>query len=159
MNASKPQPLKAEQIHFFEIAQKLVSNHWEQLADDGITVKLNFDNKLEVFADPNRLYQILLNLMLNSRDAMPAGGKITISAYYDNDWFVMNFTDTGLGISQEDAHKIFTPFFTTKASGTGLGLSICDQIAKAHSGHMSFISDENSTTFTLKIPQKLALEE
>lgn len=159
MNASKPQPLKAEKIHFFEIAQKLSSNHWEQLQEDGVTIHLNIDDSLEIFADPNRLYQILLNLMLNSRDAMPAGGKISISAYLDNDWFVMNFTDTGMGISQEDAHKIFTPFFTTKASGTGLGLSICDQIAKAHSGHMSFISDENGTTFTLKIPQKLAMEE
>lgn len=159
MNASKPQPLKAEHIQFLEIAQKLVANHWEQLAEDGIIIKLDIDEKLEIFADPNRLYQILLNLMLNSRDAMPAGGKVTISACYDNDWFVMNFTDTGMGISQEDAHKIFTPFFTTKASGTGLGLSICDQIAKAHSGHMSFISDENGTTFTLKIPQKNAMEE
>lgn len=159
MNASKPQPLKAETFRFSELAEKLVTNHWEQLQDDGITVKLKIAENLELYADPNRLYQILLNLMLNSRDAMPAGGKITISAYNDNDWFVMNFTDTGMGISQEDAHKIFTPFFTTKASGTGLGLSICDQIVKAHSGHISFTSDENGTTFTVKLPQKLVTEE
>ncbi len=159
MNASKPQPLKAEIFRFTELAEKLITNHWEQLQDDGITIKLNIEENIELYADPNRLYQILLNLMLNSRDAMPAGGKITISAHNDNDWFVMNFTDTGMGISQEDAHKIFTPFFTTKASGTGLGLSICDQIVKAHSGHISFTSDENGTTFTVKLPQKLVTEE
>ncbi|NTU60888.1 MAG: hypothetical protein HGA95_00940 [Caldiserica bacterium] len=159
MNASKPQPLKAETFRFGELAEKLVTNHWEQLQEDGITIKLIVEDKLELYADPNRLYQILLNLMLNSRDAMPAGGKITISAYNENDWFVMNFTDTGMGISQEDAHKIFTPFFTTKASGTGLGLSICDQIVKAHSGHISFTSDESGTTFTVKLPQKHVTEE
>ena len=159
MNASKPQPLKAEWVRLSFITDKLVDNNSDQLQTYGITVNCMFDGDLEVYADPNRLYQIFLNLTLNSRDAMPAGGTITITARSDNDWTVIDFSDTGMGISQEDAHKIFTPFFTTKASGTGLGLSICDQIVKAHSGRMSFISDENGTIFTIRLPNKPATEE
>jgi two-component system sensor histidine kinase AtoS len=159
MNASKPQPLKADWIILSDLTDQLITNHQEQLQTDGISIMTDFDASMQLYADPNRLYQILLNLMLNSRDAMPAGGRITITAKTENDWTVIDFADTGMGIAQEDAHKIFTPFFTTKASGTGLGLSICDQIVKAHSGRMSFVSDENGTVFTVRLPNKPATEE
>lgn len=159
MNASKPQPLKVELVSFQDIATQLATNNKEQLDSFGIAINLVVPENLELQADPNRLYQVLLNLLLNSRDAMPAGGTVTISARLENDWVVIDFSDTGMGISQDDVHKIFTPFFTTKASGTGLGLSICDQIIKAHGGRISFVSDDTGTVFTIRLPLKPAMEE
>ncbi|CEP66758.1 Signal transduction histidine kinase, core [Moorella glycerini] len=104
-----------------------------------------------------KLQQLLLNLIDNAADAMPAGGQITIKTAVDvnNGMAILAVKDEGIGIKPEDLGKIFDPFFTTKepGKGTGLGLSIVYNIVKEHGGMVEVESKPGTgTTFTLKFP-------
>jgi PAS domain S-box-containing protein len=111
-----------------------------------------------ILADPTQIYQVLMNLCVNARDAMPDGGILTISAenkYFDANYVKMNLdakvgnyvvitvSDTGCGMSQEVKERIFDPFFTTKESGkgTGLGLATAIGIVKNHGGFVNVYSE------------------
>jgi len=123
-----------------------------------------------LMGDPTQLHQVLLNLAVNARDAMPHGGTLSIAAenvVLDAQYAAMNLkakpgryvrlsvTDTGTGIHPEIIDKIFDPFFTTKDvnKGTGLGLSTVMAIVKSHSGVINVYSEpERGTTFKIYVP-------
>jgi len=129
-------------------------------AHDGWTIR----------GDPTQLHQILLNLCVNARDAMPNGGKLTINVENRTldeqyaamnlgakagDYVLVSLTDTGTGIPQDIIDKIFDPFFTTKevGKGTGLGLSTVEAIVKSHYGFINVHSEPGKgTTFRLYFP-------
>jgi two-component system NtrC family sensor kinase len=101
------------------------------------------------------MQQVLLNIFINARDAMPSGGKITIKTEEQDCNYVLSISDTGYGISPDIISKIFDPFFTTKevGKGTGLGLSICYGIVKNLKGDISVESVVGKgTTFYIKFP-------
>ena len=107
--------------------------------------------------DPNKIIQILINLLSNARDAMPDGGIIRIDTSYapDMDRLVLKIADDGLGIPEELLKRIFDPFFTTKpvGKGTGLGLSIVQSIVRTHGGEIQVESAlGKGTTFTIMLP-------
>ncbi|MGH7854497.1 MAG: sensor histidine kinase, partial [Candidatus Binatia bacterium] len=109
----------------------------------------------QIYADPQQLQQILLNLGLNALDAMPNSGKLTIGAASDTaDSIVITLSDTGIGIDSDVLPKIFQPFFTSKKRrGLGLGLPICDRIAKAHGGTIKVESKPGEgTIFKIRLP-------
>jgi signal transduction histidine kinase len=84
---------------------------------------------------------------------MPNGGKLTITSEKYNGEVKFVFTDTGVGISEENLNRLFEPLFTTKARGMGLGLSICKRIVEAHGGTITVESEPNKgTTFTITLP-------
>src|SRR4029453_4425891 len=96
-----------------------------------------------IYADPQELEQVLVNLYFNAIDAMPDGGALTVAAKTIltasgvPHEVAISVSDTGLGISPEDLPKIFLPFFTAKKKhGLGLGLPICDRIIKNHGGRI-----------------------
>jgi signal transduction histidine kinase len=94
-----------------------------------------------VTGDNRQLEQVFLNMILNARDAMPGGGKLTIDTYASEGKVHIRFCDTGVGIRQEDLEHIFEPYFTTKEDrGTGLGLAICQRIVNQHGGNVSVSS-------------------
>jgi signal transduction histidine kinase len=112
--------------------------------------------------NPAQIQQVLLNLLINARQAMPRGGTATVRVALDTAGRVaeIRIADTGTGIAPADLRRIFEPFFTTKTGpdesglgGTGLGLSVCREIVEAHRGRLRAESRlGQGTTFTLKLP-------
>jgi PAS domain S-box-containing protein len=96
-----------------------------------------------VAGDPTQIYQLLLNLCLNARDAMPQGGDLCITTRVAGSNIVVSVRDTGTGIAPDIRDRIFEPFFTTKApqKGTGMGLAMVYGIAKNHSGTIHLESE------------------
>ena len=94
-----------------------------------------------VSGDIRQLEQVFLNIILNARDAMPGGGRLTIETYAGEGVIHIRFADTGSGIEEENQPRIFEPYFTTKEDrGTGLGLAICQRIVTQHGGRISVSS-------------------
>jgi signal transduction histidine kinase len=92
----------------------------------------------QIAADRDKLQQVLLNLINNSLDAMPDGGKITIATRYDRKMSraAVEFFDSGSGIEAEMTEQIFEPMWTTKSTGSGFGLSIVREIISEHGGEI-----------------------
>jgi signal transduction histidine kinase len=114
-------------------------------------------------ADRDQLQQVFLNLLLNARDAMPAGGDIHVETRYDALAGEINveIRDTGTGIAPEHTKHVFDPFFTTKpaGTGTGLGLAVCYGIITAHEGHIEIIpNDGQGTRVRITLPVHLKRE-
>jgi len=134
----------------------LVTNHLYKQKIEAIT---QLEEELpKIYADPQELEQVLVNLYFNAIDAMPQGGVLTVGARQSSfgapQEVVITVSDTGFGIAPEDLPKIFQPFFTAKKkSGLGLGLPICDRIIKNHGGRIKVESHpEQGTTFEIYLP-------
>lgn len=136
-----------------------------------IQIELILDHDLlPVFADPGQMEQILINLAVNAKDAMPEGGRLIIRTrnvrldekycktrleVQPGDYVLLEVSDTGHGMEKEISDHIFEPFFTTKkpGEGTGLGLAIVFGIVKIHGGHIFCSSDpDEGTTFQIYMP-------
>jgi len=107
--------------------------------------------------DPLLMRRALTNLINNAVQAMPDGGRLTISAYRDGggdgSGSIITVEDTGVGIRDEDKPKIFTPLFSTKSKGQGLGLAVSKRLVEAHNGTLTFESEYGKgTKFTIRIP-------
>jgi len=103
--------------------------------------------------DIEKLNRVFVNMIKNAFDAMPNGGKLTIKSRRTNGDVEFAFSDTGIGMTEDQMRRIWTPFFTTKAKGLGLGLSICKRIIEAHGGHISVESTcDKGTTFVITLP-------
>ena len=121
------------------------------------SIRLEFKtDREEVFVegDRARLEQVLLNLAKNALEATEQGGKISFLSGLKQGVVEISIIDQGLGISDEDKEKIFSPFYTTKKQGTGLGLSICKRIIEDHPGSsLSFTSEKGrGSTFVITMP-------
>jgi hypothetical protein len=130
-----------------------------QLQRSHIRVVSQFDGSLPpVYGNRGKLQQVFVNLFLNARDAMPSGGELMVLTAMNESTVVVDISDTGAGIAEENLKKIFDPFFTTKAigKGTGLGLAITYGIIQEHGGGIFVDSDSGKGThFRLKLPARL----
>jgi two-component system sensor kinase FixL len=107
----------------------------------------------ELSFDPQQLHQVLLNLFKNALEAMPQGGRLTVTSRVRGESAEVVVADTGAGMPPEVAANIFQPYFTTKEKGTGLGLAICQGIIQEHGGAMAVESTlGQGTTFTIRLP-------
>jgi signal transduction histidine kinase len=103
--------------------------------------------------DAELFKQALLNLMLNAEQAMPQGGELIVQACAENGGVRLDLIDTGIGMTAEQAERIFKPFFTTKSGGTGLGLPTTKRIVEAHGGAIAVESEPGrGTKFTVRLP-------
>ncbi|BAY36353.1 PAS/PAC sensor hybrid histidine kinase [Nostoc sp. NIES-2111] len=153
--------------HLFSEIKQII----EETFPKSIECVTNIEPELwTVIGDATNLHQVLMNLVVNARDAMPNGGNLTISArnvFIDEHYARMNIdarvgnyiiisvTDTGMGVDSETLERIFEPFFTTKevGKGTGLGLSTVQGIVKSHNGFVNVYSEVGrGTEFKVFIP-------
>ncbi len=144
-----------------EVVDDVVALSRHLIRTSGVTLKLDLETNLPwVLVDVNQMKQVLLNLIHNALQAMPAGGELVIateSAYRDaRDWIIVSVCDTGVGIPKLDQARIFEPFYTTKGNqgGTGLGLSVTYGIITDHGGQIEVESQPgNGSKFTVWLPQ------
>jgi signal transduction histidine kinase len=123
-------------------------------AEVGLTVHLD-PGELTVQGSPNHLLQVLVNILLNARDASPAGGSVVLATERRGGEVLVRIADRGVGIPAEVLGKIFDPFFTTKDvdKGTGLGLALSHGIVERHGGRIEVESEAGvGSTFTVVLP-------
>lgn len=124
-----------------------------------------------VDVDVGQIGQVIQNIAINSRDAMPQGGKIKMSCHNVQDsqdlppplrgnFIKIMISDSGKGIPKENLDKIFDPYFSTKELGSGLGLAVCYSIVQKHNGSITVQSQKNKgTTFSIYIPASIRSQE
>jgi signal transduction histidine kinase len=126
-------------------------------------VEKKFVGRPQASVVPGQIEQILLNLIINARQAMPRGGRLRLEVRENprTQMAEIKVADTGVGIPPEQLRMIFEPFYTTKepdehgSGGTGLGLSVCRQIIEQHNGRIRVESVVGrGSTFTIKLPTK-----
>jgi two-component system, NtrC family, sensor kinase len=128
-----------------------------QLRRNQIEIKRDYDSDAPlVIGNAGKLQQVFTNLLLNARDAIPAGGRITLRTLSSHDGsLIVEVADDGIGIAPENVAKIYDPFYTTKGigRGTGLGLAVSYGIVQEHAGHISVESAPGcGTTFRIALP-------
>jgi len=160
---SKKAEAVSERVQLNSVIEELKNGLFQLLGED-IQLQLNLAPDLfSVFVNKNQMEQVLMNLVLNARDAMPQGGVITIETSNQETHtpdgvvkqVVLRVKDTGCGMSKAVQERIFDPFFTTKGPehGTGLGLSNVYGIVKQYGGEIAVESEVGKgTTFTITLP-------
>lgn len=115
-----------------------------------VSVEEIIHDNILVYADRDKMMQILLNIILNAVQAMPGGGKIVITCTKHGGSVQIDVSDTGQGVKKEDEEKIFDPFFTTKARGSGFGLAISKKYAEGMGGGLIYLSrSSNGSCFRI----------
>lgn len=156
--ARKHEPI-ARPVQINNVIESVIRLRSYEHKENNLEVVTKFDNNLpEIIADQFQLQQVLLNLVLNAEQAIldsKKGKMITITTQNTGEKIKISIADDGPGISPDNIHKIFSPFFTTKGvgKGTGLGLSICYGIITNHSGNIHAESEPNKgANFVIELP-------
>jgi len=123
-------------------------------ADPTVELVKDFHPLPKVFLDPEQIQNVVVNLVLNAKDAVNARGQICIGTELKNGWVVLTVTDNGCGMKPEFVqHSLFRPFHTTKKQGIGIGMFQCKMIVQAHRGKIEVQSELNKgTTFRILLP-------
>ncbi len=156
LNFSRTSPTEFIETDLGKVIRETLSLVQHQFEKSGVSTAMNLEEPLPpIRGNPGRLQQVFLNLYLNARDAMERGGVLTVSAWNGENGVEVEVSDTGRGIAPEHVHRIYDPFFTTKAvqKGTGLGLSITYGIVREHGGVIEVDSRlGEGTRFHLEFP-------
>ena len=125
-----------------------------QASNVHISLNLQINTQASIMGDPSELREVLVNMVFNAVDAMPEGGRLTLSAEDVNDSIEISVRDTGIGMDPEIRSRVFDPFFTTKGkTGMGLGLAVCYGIIQRHEGAINIESEVGrGTTFRIRLP-------
>jgi two-component system sensor histidine kinase HydH len=147
--ARKPIQIKS----YIENSIELIAN---QASEANVTIQTTLAPEIdEVYLDPDKISQVLLNLYLNAIESMDSGGTLSVGLSVNavKEGVEIRISDSGAGISKDDLAHIFDPYFTTKAAGTGLGLAIVHNIIEPHQGEIKVESQpDQGTTFTIFLP-------
>ena len=153
--------LKAEKIreHFdiMNVVNEVLKMVEASLKNHNIEIEVFCNIKNEMYAYPNELFQVLINLINNGKDAylgQNIGGKIFIKCQENDDNFLISVEDEAGGIKLDDVNKVFEPYFTTKDTGTGIGLYMSKMIIdKDFNGLLSVANTDKGAKFTINLPK------
>lgn len=154
LDFARPVNLKVRSENLNVIINDVLDLAQPQIAANNVEVRLSLDQQpVYVSVDESSMRGALLNLMLNAIEAMPSGGTLSIAVNQIDDTVRLELTDTGRGIEDEEARKIFEPFYTTKAQGLGLGMPYAKRIIDQHGGTISLSSRLGvGTTVSITLP-------
>jgi signal transduction histidine kinase len=152
----KPHIESADVVQVMEETLPLLER---ELVKQHIQLIRNYSSVALCQVDIGQIQQVFLNLLVNAKEVMPAGGTLTIDIYQVEDSVSVKISDTGTGIQEAHVHKIFEPFFTTKdelknksGSGTGLGLSVSLGIIENHGGSINVTTGPAGSSFLITLP-------
>ena len=156
LNFSRQQASDMQEVDMNAVVEETLALAELSLSKRKVRVATELSDSLaSVWGDSGKLQQVLMNLVLNARDSMPDGGNLNIRTVQQNGEVVLEVADTGSGIPEEQIHKIYDPFFTTKGTGkgTGLGLSVTYGIVQEHRGTITVRSEKpRGTVFRVALP-------
>jgi signal transduction histidine kinase len=141
-----------DSVNLAAILERLRDFLQYKLKDRNITLSILADDPFLLRSDSNVLFQILLNVVINSIEAMDEGGEIGISCARENSSVSILLRDNGPGIQKEIREKIFEPFFTTKRNGSGLGLAVSRKLAENIFGSIELVSTDSGACFKVTLP-------
>lgn len=156
---TRPNLTKVSRVQVNDVVENAVGLLRYDERTQQVDIQLDLDKNLsQIKASPDKLHQVVVNLVINALDATrDNGSKIWIRTANQNDEVCILVKDDGMGMTNEVAEKIFEPFFTTKevGKGTGLGLSVSHGIIKSMKGTITVMSEpEKGTTFTIRLPME-----
>jgi len=160
--------LREEQADLWQALDSCVALVRQRARSGGVAIDCRATTPLPaVYADPQKLKQILINLLSNAVKFTPAGGKVAVRSWFDaQDGYVIEVSDTGIGIAPEDIPKALTPFrrgenaLAGEYEGTGLGLSLTKSFVELHGGALELASELGAgTTVTVHLPAARAMPE
>ncbi len=156
LRAIRPAPLRTEPQNINAILEESISFLAAEIRDRDIIVERELRPDLpSVQADRDQLKQVFYNIIKNAFQAMKSEGILHIKTDFDDQQIMIQFTDTGGGISPDDMSKIFDPYFTTKPAGTGLGLMIVRRIVREHGGEIDIMNNEGrGISLTIRLPMR-----
>jgi PAS domain S-box-containing protein len=147
--------LSKEVINLNSLVEDILTLMQSDIEDRGIVLVKDFGPGAEVYVDPNRVKEAIMNIVSNAVQSLGGNGSIFLRTYMEEGYAVVEIKDTGRGIPEADRPYIFNPFFTTKVSGTGLGLAITHRIIQEHGGKVAVESEvEKGSIFRVYIPTK-----
>ncbi|MFZ5648312.1 MAG: GAF domain-containing protein [Bacillota bacterium] len=145
---NKPVDLAEHKLDF--ILQVLRPLIMADAMNAGVDVEMKLEDVPVFPLNENEIRQLILNLVRNGIEAMPAGGTLTIRTYREGEEVVLSVRDQGRGMDEDVVEKLGTPFFTTKDNGTGLGLAVCYSIATRHNACIDIETSRVGTTFIVR---------
>ena len=155
INFHRPQNIEFKIINVLPVLDEVIEFLAPQLKSKNVEIIKKYSPDCpNVEASADNLKQVFMNIIINSMDAMPGGGKIEIEANNFHDNLQLLICDSGCGVPEEVLPSIFEPFFTTKdeSRGTGLGLSVCADIINKHHGTISFKNRDKGACIEITIP-------
>jgi len=147
---------RLEVVYLRQVVAEVYEALDPQLEAQGIQTTIDIPADLTVSADADMVRRAVMNLTLNSLDAMPDGGELVATACRTPQGVELELADSGPGLPSETIGRVFEPFYSTKAGGTGLGLAIVERVATAHGGCVSALNcPEGGAAFTLCFPRQV----
>ncbi len=153
---AKPAVPNRSSVNVNEIIDNILAILGVEIEENNIQVTKHLYSNLPVLSlDENQIRRVIINLFKNAIQAMPEGGTLNVSTTIENQWLLIEVTDTGIGISDEDIDKLFDAFFSSKSTGSGLGLTVSAQIINNHGGTIEVKKQEpRGASFIIRLPIK-----
>jgi len=154
LDYGKPLTLKPEMSCIEDILKEVLTIADYKIREQQLELRTNFSKEtLAIYIDRQQIKASLMNVILNAIQAMPCGGKLSVTTTMSHGLITAKIEDTGEGIAEEDLTRIFEPYFTTKTAGIGLGLALTRRIIEEHKGRIDIKSKQgNGTIVSVQLP-------